>query len=234
MVDGSIGIRTDLFAGVDATVNSEFFDFNLGTIATVPDMNDDGADELLFSTATYQTNAGIFYGGKLDTMGTNAGVIFEAPNQYAGLGVFSRYLYAANGAPAVGDFDGDGADEYIFGQEDDFNFIKKPVYLYDLNGPVVSNENKGGEVAKDFRLEQNYPNPFNPITQIRYTLPETGLVKLVVYDMLGREVDTLVKERQTAGAYTVTFDASSLASGMYIFRLTSGNYLETRKMTLIK
>lgn len=234
LADGSIGISTALFAGTYATVEGEYFERNLGSISAVPDQNSDGADELVFSTATYQTNAAVFYGGELDTMGTNAGIIFEAPNAYAGLGVFANYIYAANGAPAVGDFDGDGRNEFIFGQRDDFNFIQKPVYLYESDSFVVSNENRGGEIAEEFRLNQNYPNPFNPTTQISYTIPKAGLVELKIYDMLGREIRTLVKERQAAGLYSLNFDASSLSSGLYIYRLISGEYVETRKMTLIK
>ena len=85
-----------------------------------------------------------------------------------------------------------------------------------------------------FSLDQNYPNPFNPMTVVRYQLPVVSNVKIVVYDILGREVATLVDERQVAGAHTVRFNGAHLASGVYLCRLTAGRFVETRKMLLIK
>jgi len=86
-----------------------------------------------------------------------------------------------------------------------------------------------------FQLHQNYPNPFNPATTISYEVPQTAPVVLKVYDMLGREVATLVQENQhPAGSFTITFDASALSSGIYISRLESGNTSIVRKMSLIK
>ena len=85
-----------------------------------------------------------------------------------------------------------------------------------------------------FVLEQNYPNPFNPSTVISYKLPANASVSLKVYDMLGREVKSLVNERQNAGIYSVTFNASSLASGVYLYRIQAGTYSATKKLVVIK
>ncbi len=85
-----------------------------------------------------------------------------------------------------------------------------------------------------FRLQQNFPNPFNPTTIISYELPADNVVSLEVYDMLGRKVKTLLSERQSAGAHSVTFNASSFSSGVYFYRLTTGNFVETKKLILIK
>ncbi|PTM09772.1 MAG: hypothetical protein DA443_07890 [Bacteroidetes bacterium] len=85
-----------------------------------------------------------------------------------------------------------------------------------------------------FSLDQNYPNPFNPSTTIRFGVPEVSDVKLEVFNMLGQKVATLVNESKDAGFYNVAFDASSLSSGMYIYRLQSGSFVETRKLMLIK
>lgn len=87
----------------------------------------------------------------------------------------------------------------------------------------------------EYRLEQNYPNPFNPTTNIKYSIREAGLVSLKVYDLLGREVATLVNQTQPPGEYQVTFNASNLtASGIYIYRLQAGNFTRTMKMMLVK
>lgn len=85
-----------------------------------------------------------------------------------------------------------------------------------------------------FELAQNYPNPFNPTTTIRYQLPISTTVKLSVFDMLGRELTTLVNARQPAGTYQVNFNASGLASGVYLYRLTTPEFIETKKMMLVK
>jgi hypothetical protein len=86
----------------------------------------------------------------------------------------------------------------------------------------------------EFGLDQNYPNPFNPTTTIRYRLAESAAVTLTVYDMNGRVVSTLVNDRQNAGEYTVAIDASSLASGVYVYRLVAGSHVFTQKLTLVK
>ena len=83
-------------------------------------------------------------------------------------------------------------------------------------------------------LDQNYPNPFNPTTVVNYQLPTASDVKLVVYDILGREVAVLVNERKPAGNYQVTFDATRLSTGVYVYRLTTAEYTQCRKMVLAK
>lgn len=85
-----------------------------------------------------------------------------------------------------------------------------------------------------FELSQNYPNPFNPTTSIDYILPISGKVSLLIIDVLGREVATLLNEEKPAGHYTVNFDASKMPSGVYFYKLTAGNFSETKKMTLLK
>ena len=89
---------------------------------------------------------------------------------------------------------------------------------------------------KEFALFQNYPNPFNPTTTIRYSIPEVGSVpvNLKIYDILGREVETLVNKDQKTGNYEVEFSAGKYASGMYIYRLTAGKFKSVKKMMLVK
>ncbi len=92
----------------------------------------------------------------------------------------------------------------------------------------------GQTLVTNYSLEQNYPNPFNPSTTIEFNLQEKSFVSLKVYDVLGKEVATLVNGVQEAGANEVTFNASDLASGMYIYKLEAGNFSSAKKMMLLK
>lgn len=92
----------------------------------------------------------------------------------------------------------------------------------------------GSVVPTVFELSQNYPNPFNPSTLIQYSIPRSSQVRLTVYDMLGREVASLVDAEQAAGTYRARFDGSSLASGTYFYRLQAGEYNQTRKFLLMR
>ena len=85
-----------------------------------------------------------------------------------------------------------------------------------------------------FSLNQNYPNPFNPTTNIKFTILNSVLVKLTVFDIMGREVQTLVNESLNSGTYETTFDASQFASGIYYYKLSTPVFSETKKMTLQK
>lgn len=98
----------------------------------------------------------------------------------------------------------------------------------------VAVSNKTDEQPVSFSLDQNYPNPFNPTTQIIYSIPNAAYVQLDVFDMLGRKVQSLVSERKQMGSHQVIFDASNFSSGIYIYRLQAGAFVDTRKLTLIK
>jgi hypothetical protein len=95
---------------------------------------------------------------------------------------------------------------------------------------IDSNKN----IPTEYLLYQNYPNPFNPTTRINYSLPENCYVSLKVYDVLGKEIATLVEKEQTQGYYTINFDGSNFPSGIYFYRLTAGKFLGTKKLILIK
>ncbi|MDQ3021982.1 MAG: T9SS type A sorting domain-containing protein [Bacteroidota bacterium] len=110
---------------------------------------------------------------------------------------------------------------------------KAPVYGIFLSRSLTGiRENVS--VAKSFELFQNYPNPFNPTTAINYYIQKTGLVTLKVYDMLGREVVTLVNEIQTQGSKEITFNGANFSSGIYYYSITTGDFKDTKKMMLIK
>ncbi|MBK7160442.1 MAG: T9SS type A sorting domain-containing protein [Ignavibacteria bacterium] len=89
-------------------------------------------------------------------------------------------------------------------------------------------------VPVKYSLSQNYPNPFNPSTKINYELPVSNYVTIKVYDLTGKEVITLISMKQDAGRYSVTLNGADLSSGMYFYKLTSGDYTETRRMILLK
>ncbi|MEX0719754.1 MAG: S8 family peptidase [Balneolaceae bacterium] len=99
---------------------------------------------------------------------------------------------------------------------------------------TISSNPEKNEIPDYFLLHQNFPNPFNPVTVIRYQLPVNSHVQLRIFDLLGREVALLVNERMQEGNYEVNFDASQIASGIYVYRLKADDFLQSRKMTLIK
>jgi hypothetical protein len=102
-----------------------------------------------------------------------------------------------------------------------------------LGNPTIVQENSFG-LPTNFLLFQNYPNPFNPSTTIKYELPKSSEVRLSIFDLLGREVSVLVNERRDAGVYDVKFDGSGLSSGVYFYRLQAGDFVQTRKLCLVR
>ena len=91
-----------------------------------------------------------------------------------------------------------------------------------------------GVVPEKYELSQNYPNPFNPETVISYSIPKTEEVSLVVYNLIGEEIARLIDESKHSGNYTVEWNASNVASGIYFYRLQAGDFIQTRKMVLLK
>ena len=105
---------------------------------------------------------------------------------------------------------------------------------YTLAGGTIKVEMISSVIPDNFLLSQNYPNPFNPRTEISYEVPAAKLVKLTVYNILGKEMAELVNERQSPGRYKVSFDASNLTSGVYFYTLSTDNFSETKRMILLK
>jgi hypothetical protein len=120
------------------------------------------------------------------------------------------------------------------------NSLNKPLLKVGIWGNTILDIQDEETIPSKFSLSQNYPNPFNPETAISYKLPAASKVSIKVYDVLGREVATLVDEYKQAGSYNVTFNARHLErsreiqSGVYFYRLQTGSFSETKKMLLIK
>lgn len=137
-------------------------------------------------------------------------------NAYIGQTIKVRfYYYTDNGLP------GDG---FYF---DDFRIVD-----YRLTSSNISTV--GENIPNKFALYQNYPNPFNPVTKINFDIPKNAKVSLKIYDITGRHLSTLINESLSAGSYSCDYNAESLSSGVYIYKLEAGNFSETRKMMIIK
>jgi len=110
------------------------------------------------------------------------------------------------------------------------------VYYTNNGGSIIPNSIKGNEenLLREFSLNQNYPNPFNPITNIEFQIAERGVISLKVFDVLGKEVATLVNEEKPAGNYEIEFEASSLSSGIYFYELRTEKYSSVKKMILLR
>ena len=111
--------------------------------------------------------------------------------------------------------------------------IKGTVYG-DTSFIVVGITDKYPNLPDKYALSQNYPNPFNPATTINYSIPNAGQVKITVYNAIGSKVATILNEYKQPGNYTVQFNATNLASGIYFYRIESGQFLQIKKMILLK
>ncbi len=195
----------------------------------IGDLDGDGDDELLFVPGSGWLNGIVYSGGDF---AEDDVAILESPNKDLRINPSGNFINVQF-ISTVGDFTGDGTLSFITFQQDG-NYRDQPIYRYQLSGIVTNNEDVSSETVQEFTLDQNYPNPFNPSTNISFTLPQQSNVSLKVYNLLGQEVVTLVNEIKTAGQHSVSFDASQLSSGMYIYRLEAGSSIQTRKMMLIK
>ena len=117
--------------------------------------------------------------------------------------------------------------------------VEKVYYVGDFaTGDIIGitgvEDSHEGGIPEDFNLEQNYPNPFNPSTTIAYELPRNSMVRLSVYNVLGQEVAVVVDEFQQSGYKSVDFNAASLPTGMYLYRLTAGDFVAVKKLVVLK
>jgi len=172
---------------------------------------------IIYTTNPFQL-VGV-YNADLRTLGGNSAVVFASgflnPSANQNGESFGVFVALANGAVVQ--------LPKILGKEADDQMKK----LLGESGEIVE--------VKEYNLDQNYPNPFNPSTRIAFSIPNNANVTLKVYDILGTEVAELISnEQKAAGRYEVNFDASRLASGTYIYKLQAGDFVQTKKMILLK
>jgi hypothetical protein len=134
-----------------------------------------------------------------------------------------------------------GYYNYEFVLEDRSGGVHNPRFAYELlvlciekNGGVVSAPDIDENLPVEYSLAQNYPNPFNPSTTIEYSLPEQSNVKIVIYDALGNQLEVLFSGQNSAGTHSLTWNADSYASGIYFYKMQANNFMQVRKMLLMK
>jgi plastocyanin len=141
-------------------------------------------------------------------------------------------FFSGPAAPAPWEF------THTFNAVGDFPYYCEPHQGMGMTGTIIVQDPVSVPddelISEEFELKQNYPNPFNPLTKIQYSTSTRQFVTLKVYNILGDEVATLVNEEKSAGIYNVNFDATGLSSGMYLYKIQAGNFVETRKMILMK
>ena len=147
--------------------------------------------------------------------------------------------FTSDGRPIVHDPAKSSGYSYVYNKTDLSKswFNKGGVsYTFYLPDSVTTSVEEFNDrvIADDYQLYQNYPNPFNPSTNISFSIPKTVNTKITIYDMLGREVSVLVDDFLEAGKHTLLFNASNLSSGVYIYRIQAGDFVQAKSMTLLK
>jgi hypothetical protein len=131
------------------------------------------------------------------------------------------------------DEEGAFVDEIHLRWETEGQRIAKVIHLSGYTDSVYVHVKENEQVV-NFSLSQNYPNPFNPVSKITYSIPHSSTVKLQVFDILGNEISTLVNKEQFAGTYQVEFNGANLASGIYFYMFSAGEFRSVKKMLLLK
>ena len=213
-------------------VVGEFYDHNIGSTTGVilkttnsgETWKQQSIDRALFAVQLIDLNIGMAFGdGGTILRTTNGGEIWNYQT--------SGTDYRLNGVSFT---DPNNGTTVGFTPSDRIDWDHGTILRTTNGGITFFEEKKSIEAPSKFLLLQNYPNPFNPSTTIKYQIPELSFVTLKVYDVLGSEVTTLVSEEKLVGSYVVDFDARELSSGIYFYQLNARNFVENKKMLLIK
>jgi len=178
------------------------------------DVNDDGKKDIVYGMQAP--------GNVLVLNGATGEVLFT-------YSFGSTLTYRADRVCALNSIDGNSTSEFIAGCRDG----RLVCFSGGQNVPVGINV-VSTEIPAKYDLKQNYPNPFNPTTNIKFAVPHNEFVSIKVYDVLGKEVETLLNENKQAGTYEVNFNASSLSSGVYFYKMTAGSFVSIKRMVVVK
>jgi len=196
---------------------------------------------------------GVFYTGQLDTVYNNPSATLTAVNgNWMSITLNTPYVYdstkslivevqqcgASSGGMNAGHLSlaGNRRSTSLINTSCPFNWGQQSgtIAILGINFAPLGINPVSSNIPNEYSLQQNYPNPFNPNTQISFDIKKSGLVKLAVYDILGKEISVLVNDQMGTGTYSVNFDASDLPSGLYVYTLRINEFSESRKMMLIK
>jgi hypothetical protein len=205
----------------------------------IADMDGDGKPSLMIAG---ERNGQIFdveykgTGDPTDSSSWDVRVAFDI-YEYSGISptasptLTPRLFYGYPG----GDLDGDGKSEYAFvNYSSDFSVWPDDGYAFIIENQTVTNVDDKNSILKGYYLSQNYPNPFNPLTNIDFQMPEDGLVKITLYNLMGQKIKDIVNDFRKAGTYSITLNASDLPSGIYFYTMTANKFSQTRKLVLLK
>jgi len=224
-----------LYLKIDSLITFDRYPY----IGTYGDINNDGFSDFAIGEPYYQNSNNIVTGAAYVFLGKD---IIDS--------TYSYILEGESGSEFGSEYSSIMFFEDINGDEYDEIFIWAPnypvfenrtgkIYIYSYKKLTDVKDNQDN-FLNNFELQQNYPNPFNPSTSIQYAIASRQFVTLKVFDVLGKEVATLVNEEKSAGSYEVIFNsveplhATSLPSGVYFYQLRAGDYIETKKMILLK
>lgn len=229
------GYNAFIYLSLDSIVAIDIRKYGGGSagLGTGGDINGDGYNDLLVGSTNHLNSqkvmvgmANVFYGGStIDTV------------EKASMEGTGKWVECGRDMCIPGDINGDGYAEAFVHEpgwpdyNDDKSLGRVIVYSYKKLTDAVEEKSSNPE---NFILRQNYPNPFNPATIISYSIRKSSFVELKVFDMLGREVQTLVSKEQSAGEYKVQFNASGIPSGMYLYRIKTNEFSKSGKMLLLK
>jgi hypothetical protein len=208
---------------------------------------------LMAQTTLTNLTTGSFFAGPWDTVYSNASVSLTSggANTWLPIKLDTPYPYDTSKGLVVGigQCGGTGSGMYVLqttltGTKRTWSVGGCPFVPYSggdarnlcmgISVSLLSGITPVSNIPDQFSLSQNYPNPFNPTTTINFSIPKSGFVTLKVFDVLGREVSTLVNETRVAGNYSVDFDGSRLSSGVYFYRIQAGDFISIKKMMLTK
>ena len=194
---------------------------------------------LFFFLVVYQTTFSQWFSQTSGTTNHLSGVSFTDVNNRTAVGGNGTILRTT-----------DGGDNWVSQSSGTTNHLSGVSFTDANNGTVIGQygtilrttnggasfveEDQIGDIPIAFSLSDNFPDPFNPSTKIRYSIPQTSIVVIKVFDILGNEIETLINEQKSIGTYELTWTAVNLPSGIYFYQLIAGSYIETKKMVLMK